>query len=585
MAIREEFLTELRDRIDIEALIGSYVDLKKAGRLSKGLCPFHSEKTPSFTVYPDTQSYFCFGCSKGGDAVTFIREIENLDYVEAVKFLAEKAGLNMPDDNYDDTLSKKKRRMLEINKEAARFYHEYMMSPAGKVGLDYWLNRGLSISTIRHFGLGYAPDDWSQLIRHMKKKGYSELELYEANLAKRSEKHTYYDNFRNRVMTPIIDLRGNIIAFGGRVLDDSKPKYVNTSDTLVYKKSLAVFALNFAKSSKENSLILCEGYMDVITLHQAGFTNAVAGLGTALTDEQVRLISRYCEKVYLSYDNDAAGHEALQKAIQKFEKTGLQIHPLIMQGGKDPDEVIKKFGAERFKSIIDGASNEIEYKLSECKQGLDISSDDGRIKYLRRAVPILANLSGAIERDVYTSRLSEELGVSKEAISLQIKEEEKRIIRKNKKMDFSSLNREFAGDKAPKTASGDSGMKVLKAEETIVASLLNNPDFLKKLNTELTTEDFTGDFYRHAFAVLQDRIQKGQSVDFIYLSSEFSPEDMSRLTWLQNGNQLISNTLKEIEDCVRVIKSEKKRVKMQDLKPSDLNDDDFLKLFDLQKNE
>lgn len=325
--------------------------------------------------------------------------------------------------------------------------------------------------------------------------------------------------------------------------------------------------------------------MDVITLHQAGFTNAVAGLGTALTDEQVRLISRYCEKVYLSYDNDAAGHEALQKAIQKFEKTGLQIHPLIMQGGKDPDEVIKKFGAERFKSIIDGASNEIEYKLSECKQGLDISSDDGRIKYLRRAVPILANLSGAIERDVYTSRLSEELGVSKEAISLQIKEEEKRIIRKNKKMDFSSLNREFAGDKAPKTASGDSGMKVLKAEETIVASLLNNPDFLKKLNTELTTEDFTGDFYRHAFAVLQDRIQKGQSVDFIYLSSEFSPEDMSRLTWLQNGNQLISNTLKEIEDCVRVIKSEKQRIKMQDLKPSDLNDDDFLKLFDLQKNE
>lgn len=580
--IREEFLEEIRDRNDIEDLIGSYVGLKKSGRISRGLCPFHSEKTPSFTVYPDTQSYYCFGCGKGGDAVTFIREIENLDYVEAVKFLAERTGLNMPDDNYDDTLSKKRHRMLIINKEAARFFHNYMMSPQGKVGLDYWLNRGLTMNTIRHFGLGYAPDDWSTLIRYMKSKGFSELELYEANLAKKSEKGNYYDNFRNRVMTPIIDLRGNIIAFGGRVLDDSKPKYVNTSDTLVYKKSLAVFALNFAKNSGEDSLILCEGYMDVITLHQAGFTNAIAGLGTALTDEQVRLISRYCDKVYLSYDSDGAGREAMEKAISKFEKTGLLISPLTLQGGKDPDEIIKKFGAERFRSILNGASNEVEYKLLECKKGLDLSSDDGRIKYLRRAVPILAKLQNAIERDVYTARLSEEMGVSKDAIALQVKDEERRLNRQTKKMDFQNLRKGL--DPYTKGADKDStasGIKAVRAEETVVTSLLKNPDFLKKISENLKPEDFTDEFLRRVYTVVSGRINSGKSVDFIFLSSEFNPDEMGKLVKLQNSSKYLSNTYEEISDCIKVIKSEKEQADRRKMNPAELSNDEFLKLFDL----
>lgn len=294
--INEEFLDTLRQRIDIEEFIGGYVALKRRGRLSKGLCPFHSEKTPSFTVYEDTQSFYCFGCGKGGDIITFTRDIENLDYIDAVKLLADKAGLNMPEDDYDDTLSKKRARMLEMNKEAAKFYHACLMGAQGAVGLTYWQNkRRLSMQTIKHFGLGFAPDDWHALRNYMRSKGYSDQELFEANLVRRSQKDGktyYYDNFRNRAMVPIIDLRGHVIAFGGRVLDDSKPKYVNTSDTLVYKKSQALFALNFAKGSGKDSLILCEGYMDVITLHQAGFTNAVAGLGTALTDEQVRQIGR-----------------------------------------------------------------------------------------------------------------------------------------------------------------------------------------------------------------------------------------------------------------------------------------------------
>ncbi len=581
MAIPEEFLNELRERIDIEELISGYVDLKRQGRLSKGLCPFHSEKTPSFAVYPDTHSYYCFGCAKGGDIITFVRDIENLDYIEAVKFLAERAGLNMPDDGgYDDTIAKKKRRMLEMNKEAARFYHKYMMSPEGKAGLDYWLGRGLSMNTIRHFGLGYAPDDWRGLIFHMRSLGYSEAELYEADLVKRSTKDNktnYYDNFRNRAMVPIIDLRGNIIAFGGRVLDDSKPKYVNTSDTLIYKKSLAVFALNFAKSAGVKQLILCEGYMDVIALHQAGFTNAVAGLGTALTTEQVRLISRYCDEVVLAYDNDGAGQEALQKAIAKFELTDLSIKAPKLTGGKDPDEIIKKFGAERFRSIIDGASNEIEYKLLAAKEGIDTESDDGRVKYLRKAVPILANIKNAIERDVYAARLSTELGVSKDAVLLQVKDAERRQNRRDNRIDFGQLRNEFSQYRDKTVHDATAGIKARKAEEAILTSLQNNPDFFKRIETELTADDFTDDFNRRMFTVLQKRIKEGKPTDLIYLSSEFTPDEMGRIVNLQTGGSLVSNTFSEVQDCIKVLKTEK--TNSVQVNPATMSDDEFRKLF------
>lgn len=568
--IREEFLTELRDRTDIVDLISNYVELKKHGRLSKGCCPFHSEKTPSFTVYEDTQSYYCFGCQKGGDAITFIRDIENLDYVESVKYLAERAGLNMPEDNYDDTLAKKKQRMIYMNKEAARFYHNYMMSPAGKAGLDYWLSRGLSMSTIRHFGLGYAPDDWRMLLNHMRELGYSESELHEADLAKRSEKNgnvNYYDNFRNRAMVPIIDLRGNVLAFGGRVLDDSKPKYVNTADTLIYKKSLQVFALNFAKSSGEKRLILCEGYMDVIALHQAGFTNAVAGLGTALTDEQVRLISRYADEVILSYDADEAGQNALKKAMDKFQYTDLEVRALSLTGGKDPDEIIRKFGAERFKSIVDGAANEVEYKLLEAKKGLDLSSDDGRVKYMRQVVPILADIRNAIERDVYTSRISEETGVTKDAIVLQIKDVSARRNRQNQRVDFGKL---------PVDLKKQTQTKVEKAEETIIASLQNNPDFLKKIDESIRPEDFKSELMRHVYEVLISRLKAGLPADLIYLSSEFTPEEMGHIVRIQTNGQVISNTLSEVMDCIKVMKEDQTKGAVN---PSELSNEEFLKLF------
>ncbi len=580
MAISEEFLNEVRMRTDIDELIGQYVELKRQGRLSKALCPFHSEKTPSFTVYSDTQSYYCFGCGKGGDAITFIREIENLDYIESVRMLAERAGLNMPEDNYDDTINKKRRRMLEINKEAARFFHNYMLGPNGKEGLEYFLSRGLTMQTIRHFGLGYAPDEWHELINYMAKKGYSKSELYEADLAKKSvkgDKTNYYDNFRHRAIVPIIDLRGNIIAFGGRVLDDSKPKYVNTSDTLIYKKSQALFALNFAKNGNARKLILAEGYMDVIALHQAGFTNSVAGLGTALTDEQVRLVSRYCEEVVLAYDSDEAGKKAMQKAISKFERTGLRIRALTFEGGKDPDEIIKKYGPERFRSLIDGAANDIEYKLLEKRAQYDIETSDGKLNFLKDATAILARLRSPIEIDIYASRLSEELNVSKEAIMLQINENKKKEQRKTEKVSFAKLKDEIVPVKDAINPQRPDNIKAAKAEELLISTLLSNPDFFKKIEDKISSEDFVTDFNQRVFEVISERIKNGLTIDSMFLSSDFSPQEMSRIVKMGIDSKNISNTLAECDDCIKVLKQEKNSIK--NINPSNLSDDEFLKLF------
>ncbi|MBO4383189.1 MAG: DNA primase [Clostridia bacterium] len=575
--IREEFLNTLRDRLDIEEFISGYVHLKRAGRLSKGLCPFHSEKTPSFTVYPENQSYYCFGCGKGGDIITFTRDIENLDYLDAVRFLADRAGLNMPDDDYDDTLSKKRKRMLELNKEAARFFYKELMSEKGAGCLKYWTeDRGLTLQTIKHFGLGYAPDDWHALHYYMHGLHYSDQELYEANLLRRSEKNGkiyYYDNFRNRAMVPIIDLRGNVIAFGGRVLDDSRPKYVNTSDTLVYKKSSALFALNFAKGSGTDQLILCEGYLDVITLHQAGFTNAVAGLGTALTDEQVRLISRYCKEVVLAYDNDDAGRTATHRALEKFDKTDLTVRSLTMSGGKDPDEIIKTFGAERFRSMLDGASNETEYRLNEQRMRFDLATDDGKVRYIEAASFVLAALAPA-ERYVYTSRVAEETGVAREAIDEQIARAVKRQRRRRERADFTELNRSLGNG----SASGSRiPAKAIRAEETILASLLRSPDYVKRLEPLLSDSDFLTDFGRKAYGIIAGRLGEGKSVEPYVLSQYFDPEEMGTLARIQNAGAPLSGTFQEVEDCIRVLKQAGEEASAQS--GGEISDEELRELF------
>lgn len=581
MRFSDEFLSEVRDRNDIVDVISPYVDLRVKGSLATGLCPFHNEKTPSFTVYINTQSYYCFGCGSGGDAISFIKNIENLHYAEAVAMLAERSGLALPVDGYDDGVAKMKRRMYDANREAARFFHNSLFTPEGKTGLDYFLNRGLSMETIRHFGLGYAPDAWSSLIKHMKSKGFSEQELIAADLAKKTQKGYVIDTFRNRAMFPIIDVKGSVIAFGGRVLDDSKPKYVNTSDTLVYKKSQGVFALNFAKRGAEKTLILCEGYMDVIAYHQAGFENAVAGLGTAFTSEQAKLLSKYAEEVILSYDNDEAGQNATRKAIGILSRTPLRIRVARLQGGKDPDEIIKKYGKDKMQQILSSAVGDVEFDLQRAQQGFDLQTSDGKVAYLERAVDILSKSSNPIQWDVYASKLSSQLGVSKEAIVTQVTKKSKQRTRRETKENFAKAA-SFNDDAMKKVnPERQNNLVAAKAEETLIAALLHNPDFYSKIKDKVSDDDFATDVNRRIFNAIASHIEQQRPTEITYFASELSDEEIGYLVRLESMRENLGNTVKECLDCIKRMKDEKRE---RDLKnPAGMTDDEWFSQFKKQE--
>lgn len=580
MRLSDSFLEELRSRVDIESVISPYVNLRRRGKNLVGLCPFHNEKTPSFTVYPENDSFYCFGCGVGGDVITFVRRIENLDYLEAVRMLADRAGMALPEDGFDDSMAKRRTAVLEANRAAAKFFHAELMSERGREALDYFLGRGLTIETIRHFGLGYAPDDWRALKNHLNQKGFDDTLLENANLLRRSEKNgkvNYYDNFRNRIMFPIIDPRGNVIAFGGRVMDDSKPKYINTSDTLVYKKSNGVFALNFAKNGNDGKLIVAEGYMDVIALHQAGFTNAVACLGTALTKEQANLLSRYAKEVLISYDSDEAGQKATARAINIFSSTGLEVRVLRLNGGKDPDEIIRKYGAQRFRDIIEGAANDTEYRILRAREGIDISSDDGKLKFLSLAADILAELSSPIEVDIYASRLARELDVDKTALTAQVKYRRENFVRRRKAEREREQQRMLMSGVSSKNPERSANLRAAKAEETIIASLMRNPDFYQKLKDEISPDDFVTALNRRIFTVVTDRVSQGGSAEPFFLSSSFTPDEMDEVTRLFRQSSQMRNTVEECMDCIKILKMEKNRP--EDIKASELSDDDFAKLF------
>ena len=576
----DEFLSELRMRCDIEQIISSYVPLRRRGKNLVGLCPFHNEKTPSFTVYPETESFYCFGCAAGGEVISFIRRIENLDYVEAVRFLCERAGMNMPEDGYDSSMAQKRKRMYEINREAARFFHETLFSPEGKAGLDYYKSRGYSKKTLVRFGMGYAPNGRA-LLNHMRQKGYSFEELYEANLANRSDKYgkmSYYDNFRNRVIVPIIDPRGNVVAFGGRVLDDSKPKYVNTSDTLVYKKSLGVFGLNFAKNSKEKSLILVEGYMDAISLHQAGFDNAIACLGTALTSEMAHLLSRYTDEIILSYDADEAGQKATQRAIGIFSSIGMKLRVLQLSGGKDPDEILKKYGPERFRNLIDGASNDIEFELLKAKKDFDLASSDGKMKYLTKACEILADTGDSIAQDIYASKLAEELAVEKQTVTVRIGQLRRRKMNVRQKQKFSAIEQKTLTETNREALRTGKPIRVLKAEKRILSLLFRNPDFLPLLDGNIDIGDFSDETNKKLFTVLSEKIKNGDSLELGCFAETLSDSEMSALVSLVRSADGLTSTKKEFSDCINVILAEKN--KDGKVLPGQMNDEEFSKAFD-----
>lgn len=556
MALSDSFLQELKMKTDIEDVISTYVTLKRRGATLVGLCPFHNEKTPSFTVYPATQSFYCFGCGAGGDAITFLKKIENLDYLDAVKTLAQRAGLQMPQDGFDDSLSKRRRRILEMNREAARFYHSVLLSPEGKVGYDYYIGRALSAATINHFGLGFAPNRWDALLKYMRAKGYQPAELVDAGLARKGQKG-YYDNFRNRVMTPIIDVRGNVIAFGGRVLDDSKPKYINTGDTLVYKKTNELFALNFAKDSKEDALILCEGYMDVIAMHQAGFTNAVAGCGTALTTEQVRLISRYAKEVILTYDADEAGQKALQKAMTLFDQTDVKVRIPALVGGKDPDEIIRTYGRDKFKGMLEGASNETEFRLLALRRQYNLATTQGKIDFIGGALQILATLP-PVEQDLYVSRLSEELGVERQNMKVQLQDLVRRQGNRREKREFKRIVQEDMRKTARETMATDASLRKLRAEDRLISLLLRYPD-CSRLCKDFDPQWLTPGFAQRVFTLILQRLENGDGTELMDLRDRLTDDEMGRLSGIIARGGESADAKQEFSDCLQTIRTEQQK--------------------------
>ncbi len=580
MRFSENFLSELRARTDIEELIGKYTEIKHRGtRTPVALCPFHTEKTPSFVIYRDTMSYYCFGCGAGGDAITFIKNIERLDYTDAVRYLCEKAGMNMPLDPVDDEANRLRRRCYEANREAARFFHGTLFTDEAKAARAYLDKRRLSPETVKHFGLGFAPDRWDSLIRHMKTKGFTEAELVSFDLARKTSKGGTIDNFRNRLMFPIIDLRGNVIAFGGRVLDDSKPKYLNSSDTVVYKKSQALYALNLAKNNPERKLILCEGYMDVIAMHQAGFTNAVAGLGTAFTKEQISLLVRYCDELTLCFDSDEAGKKATKRALSMLSESPLKLKIMHLADGKDPDEIIKTQGKERMKNIISSAVNDTEFALNDARSRYDVTTEDGKLGFLNEAVTVLAGIGNAIERDLYTSKLSSELDVEKKALEMQIKKQQRFRKKAQENTQFDEALKTVLGEekKTSPNPEGRGNVRAVKAEEIILATLLRHPDYLKKLSGFLSADTFVTEYGRRFFTDITERIKSGRSLELYAFGESNENEEMAYLSYLLAKGDTIANSVEECRQCAATLIEEKSKKNAPDIKG--LSSEEYLQLF------
>ena len=576
MRFSEDFLSELRYRNRIEEIVGGYVNLKNAGSTLKGLCPFHNEKTPSFTVYPASNSYYCFGCGSGGDVITFVRNAENLDYIEAVKYLSDRAGLNMPDDSYDDSAEKLRRTVYAINRETARFYAEFLKNDPNKTGLKYFKGRQLSDKTIIRFGLGYAPDSWTALCDHLRKKGFHDEEMVIANVAVRGRNGKVYDRFRKKYMFPIIDLRGNVIAFGGRKHpEDEGGKYLNTNDTPVYKKSKNLFGMNFAKNSKSDKFILCEGYMDAIALHQAGFDFAVAACGTAFTEEQARLLSRYCNEVVITMDADEAGQRAADRAAQILRKAGMKLSILQIEGGKDPDEYIKTYGADKFKYLLNGAKSELDFKLLKLQNKYDLKLDAERLEYLNEAVNILANIDDDIAIDIYAGRISDECKIEKSTFIARIKKtrtDRKNFNHKRALKEIAQPPRKFDNINPEEREH----RRAAAAEKTILAILMHDSYLYDSVKDILSPDDFVTSFHKRIYTFISSLLDRTQSFDITMLSGDFSPEEMGRIVQIGTSSSMHKNSQQEITDCIEVLKQEK--AKSSKIDTNNMDDDDFASL-------
>lgn len=569
MQLSEEFIYQLKSANPIDSTIGRYINTIRRGNDYVALCPFHSEKTPSFHIYTDTQSFYCFGCGAGGDVITFTKRIENLDYIEAVKLLSQRGGLDIPEDQKFDKTAELKKRILEINRETANFYFRQLVSGSDKRGLKYFYNRKLSAETIKKYGLGYAPASWDILGKHLKSLGFTDDEMIAANVKTVSKNNNnIFDTFRERVIFPIVDLRGNIIAFGGRTVEDSVPKYLNTGDTPVFKKSRNLFSMNFAKNSHIKKLILCEGYMDVISINQAGFENAVATLGTALTSEQARLMRQYAEEVIISYDSDSAGQKATQRAINLLGEAGVNTRILNIEGAKDPDEYIKKFGTKRFKMLIDNADGAINFELAKCKQGLDLNSENNKVEYLKKAVKVLSGISNRLERDVYISKIAKENEIDSNILRLQINEEinRKKISDKKNKWQAIKSKPHYVDPIVPETAKH---LREVKAEEGILAYLFRFPEQLSEIKKKLSAEYFITDFYKKVYEIFCRKINENNNFSISIFSNEFTDEEMGKIMGIEAKNKEIALTENNLNDFIKILIEFKS-------KPENISSDDDL---------
>ncbi len=566
MAFPESFIDELVARNPIEDVVGQYVSLKRSGANMFGLCPFHGEKTASFSVAPDKGIYYCFGCHKGGGVINFMMELEGLSYPDAVRSLAKRAGMEVPEDEQYQSRYRAQERLWALHKEAARFFHSQLYAPVGQGALNYALGRGMSKSNLTAFGVGYAPDSWDAMTKAMMAKGYTRQELIDSGLVTVSQKNgNIFDRFRDRLMFPVIDVRGNVIAFSGRTLKKGNDvaKYLNSPETIIFNKRKNLFGLNLAKKTKENSMILVEGNVDVAALHQYGFDNAIASLGTSLTEEQAALITRYAEQVILLYDSDKAGQNATARAIPILEKAGLRVKVLHVQDAKDPDEFLKKFGLDRFRLLLEDSANRVEYQLNVIRKKYDLTVDDQKIRYVQESAELISTLESSIQREVYGGRVAEAAGISMDTMKLEVnKAFKRRIARDKKKQEKVDLEPMKALQPKDRSIRYDN-MKSALAEEGIVSQALREPALLDTC-AALTQDRFSVDLLGRVYGQMQRRHQQGREVSLGVLE-DLTAEEASHIAGICQKQTGTVNE-KAFRDCVKIVleESQSKQVSTDD---------------------
>lgn len=580
MPLPDEFIYQLKLANPIDTTMGRYVHLIRSGSNYKCLCPFHSEKTPSCTVYTGTQSFYCFGCGAGGDVITFTKQIENLDTYEAIKLLAERGGLEMPENDLNKDGAKLKLRILEMNREAANFFYRNLLQGQDKRGLQYAVQRGLTPKAIKKYAIGYAPAAWDGLMKHLEGLGFTREEMLSAGLIRQNARGCF-DFFRERVMFPIIDLRGNVIAFGGRLIEGEGPKYLNSGDTPVFKKSRNLFSLNFAKNANVKQLILAEGYMDVIAINQAGFEQVVATLGTALTAEQARIMAQYATEVVLCYDSDSAGQNATHRAINLLSEAGLHTRILKVQDAKDPDEYIRKFGATRFKLLLDNSGGAINFELARCREGLDLATEQGKFDFLRRTVQVLAGIRNEMEREVYLSRIAKEEEISPDVLHAQVKAQLRKSYYTEKKQSWNAMmaKSSFRDELNPETPKYH---REAKAEEQILAYLFLHPDLLPEVEKRLKPEHFFTSLHRKIYEVFCERMPETDSFSVSIFRDACSDAEMGRITGIMARNAEVALTADTLNDCIRLLLQAKEHEKIN---ADQLSDDDLLSIVNQARNK